>query len=409
MRLMLLALARGGGGSFPARSTTFELAADGAHTWPNDPKHVYYNGKTYLTWATADTGALKIAAYDHATETLGSPFTLHTYGANIHNGAAVCVRASDHRLVVVYTSQDTSEIYVRISTNPEDVSAWGAETNIDSSLGGEGYTYPVLYQLTSEANQPLYLFFNDIVTSGANYHGYIGVSVSSDGGATWGTRGLLFQPEINENAYYRINSNGTDRIDVLVTDTSRTVGNPSALYHLYWQAAKWHKSDGTDLTGTGPWGAADCTLVKSASEGGRGANPGFVSYDGAGSPVFLAQMWGLATLKLRYYRLVAGSWIETVVDDDITAPGNYTAAMDRTLAGSVWAAKQYGSVNEVVRYDTSDGGATWSDPLRLTIGSAASNDLVESVQNGVSGLRIVACRGTYTSGSVFDYALWGMV
>lgn len=377
---------------------TFELAANGAYTWPPDPRNIHYNGKTYLSWG--DTDGIKIAAYDHATQTLSTPFLLHSLSQDIHNAGAICIRDSDKRIIVFYAGHNQSECWIRISTNPEDVTAFGSEVPLDSQLGGGPYTYPAIFQLTAESPQNIYLIYRN----SAGGTGGLAYGVSDDDGATW-AGGQLMTPDTGQSAYWRVSSNGIDRIDIVTTENDRTDGDPSSLYHVYWEAG-WRTSDGTPIVTGQPFDASEFTLIYGTSEGP--CSPMGVSYDGSGNPVALFQVDYPWPMKLRYARWDGAAWQISTIGLDEDGHGLGFAGLDHRLAGSVWASREVAGINELFRYDTTDEGATWGPRIQLTSGSVLDNDLPDVVWDGIAGLRLVYILGEYTNITTYDYSLRGM-
>lgn len=88
----------------PSGDEVFNLtsAPEGGWSVIQQAKAVYYNDKTYFAWINGTTGALKIASYDHSTETTSTATQLDSMGGNVddHNNPGILVRDSDKRLLV---------------------------------------------------------------------------------------------------------------------------------------------------------------------------------------------------------------------------------------------------------------------------------------------------------------------
>lgn len=102
------------------------------------PTVIYRNGKTFAA-AVADNGDVWAGSYDHATQT-EVVTVLGSTSIDDHNNPAMIFR-DDGRLVCIWSDHNGANIYRKISTNPEDVSAFGSQLQLASTKGG-GYTYP---------------------------------------------------------------------------------------------------------------------------------------------------------------------------------------------------------------------------------------------------------------------------
>ena len=232
--------------------TTHELTQepDGAWTQTTAPKAIYHLGVMYFGFSDGD-GVVKVGSWNGTTTTL---FSVGTTGiGDNHSAPSILIRASDSRLMVFWSAHDGPAMYMRISTNPLDVTSWGSTVNLDSQLGGADYTYPSVVQLTSEANDPIYLFFRD--------HPNAVYSKSTNDGATWSALQVLAAPTAGRWCYHVIDSNGTDRIDVGISNGHPiNQAPPTTTHHLYWNNGSWRSADGTPL-GSPPFAAGSLPLV----------------------------------------------------------------------------------------------------------------------------------------------------
>jgi hypothetical protein len=234
------------------------VSDSGAWCWFADPRAVYYNGKTYVGWVNV-SGDVQIAEYNHSTEEWSEPFTLHAaLQYDDHANPTILIRDSDKRVMVFYCRHNAANLYMRVSTNAEDVTAFGAEADLDGDLGGINYCYPTPVQLTGEANDPIYLFYRENVSRW--YY-----SVSTDGGATWAAQTALWDSiAYNTQIYLKIVSSGGNRIDFVASDTHPD-SNPCSLYHFYYTGGNWYQTDGTLIVGGPVLQEADVTLVYDGS------------------------------------------------------------------------------------------------------------------------------------------------
>lgn len=379
-------------------------------TVPQDPKFVYANGKTFIGWINAG-GDAQVAAWDHASSTMSSPFTLHTAlgggegNPDPHDSPAIHVRQSDGRLMVAYSAHSGSGAYLRISTNPFDATAFGAEVNLDSQLGGFAYTYMGFAELSAEGT--IFLFYRDQPTFG-NVYGPVCYSTSTDDGATWSAQTVLFTPNASNRAYRRMGTNGIDRIDIAAThkDPDPNPATAAALFHMYYEAGDWHASDGTVLTL--PADKFTATVLLGAGSGSAWS-AGF-AYDGSGNPVSLTLIQHSTTIDVHQARWNGSSWDDSTIVAGLTGIyGNayHPATMSREDPDVVWVSKLTGSHYELFRY-TFDG-ATWT-ATAITSGSTVENTQPDAVWGAVLPIKVIWLHGIDTSGPTFnagDWEVWG--
>ncbi len=189
-----------------------------------EPRCAYYNGQTYIAFVR-DTGHVYAMAYAHGAGTTTSP---HDFGATtsvdgaIHNAPCIIVRDSDKRPMWAQVSDDTSaQPAYAFTTNPEDATSWGSTNLIAPSKVNP--TYPIVAQLKTVTNQPIY-YFDRINLSGTYYTGFY---KSTDGGSTWAAFQQLLKPVTTSSQYHTIFTNQGDRIDIFTTDTNRALATPS--------------------------------------------------------------------------------------------------------------------------------------------------------------------------------------
>lgn len=394
---------RGAGPYTPTYSAfTIAAAPDGYSNVLTDPRAMHYNGKTYMSWVDG-SGNATAARWDNAARILTS-FDLAAIGADVHNGPAILVREPDKRILASWSAHDGPVIYTRISTNAEDVSAWGAT----SSMGAGDYTYQTLVQLRSVASQPIYMFYRNYATVGR-----LAYRVSTDGGATWGSEVLLLSVTGAGNVpYWKITTDWLTRIDIAVTDTDRSTANPSSLYHFYIDGTTGnrYKTDGTQITAALPIAASDTTLVKSNAEGP--VAPESITYDVLARPVIVYQVYSSAgvTNSVRQARWTSAWGHATICDTN----GLPTASNFRFEAGAVMLTandciigRKVSGHMEMFRYTSTDDGATWSSGTQLTTTATGDALLPAAVVEGANTLRAIWTSGTLTNSTTHSMATIG--
>lgn len=367
--------------------------------WPgsgNTINATYYNGHTYIGYIDAN-GAIRVASRNHTTHAVTvSPAIASGFSVDLHTAPGVLVRSSDHKILVAYTAQATNHMNIAISTNAEDVSAWGTPTDIASTLAGGGqYTYAGLFQLSGESGK-IYLYYRD----GLDATGKLCYSTSSDGGATWAAQTVLYQA--TNGAYWSLDSDGVSRIDFAVSDGNAASGDTASLYHFYKSgSSSYFKTDGTAITATLPLAPANLTKLYDGSANGSVRVP--YSIIGAGGPYVVlaaANTGGWATHPENYWYAIysGGSWNIHDITDAGVIPNNDLfeggATLDAIDPTRVYLTRSSGGNYQVYLYETSDGGATWTSTLLTSDTGDNQNYHPVSPRNADSRLRCLWSSGT---------------
>lgn len=399
-----------GAGSGPlsvvtAREFTVAAAPNGA--WPGGlgGQPFYYGGKTYFGFAD-NAGGSYAGSFDHSSGAVVTAL-LHTFGtADQHNRPALLRRSSDGRFLAVYCDHSGSAIYVRISTNPNDISSWGAETNIDSSLNGTAYTYPALV----ETSVGIFIFYRD-VSGAASYWKF---ARSADDGATWIDSGVITS---GTRVYGRIFRTSNTRLDMVFTDGSYCEDKAS-VYHVYQLSdGTYHGSDGTALGGSPPYAVSAFTkLYDGATNGARYVACHALS--GSDIAVIFPVQTGTCASHIGadedyvYARWNGSAWASHTVAASVGATTvEFTEGaltLDPANLGRVFLSKRVSGTWRIHEATTADAGATWDVVQRSTTGD---DDMYpEFVLDHVPGLEALWLKGTFTSQSVYDTGIegWGV-
>lgn len=405
-------LMQGGGSSIIAPLITITSQPEGAWTSPQYPKAVSHNGYTYIGWINGSTGALKVAAVNESTGAVSTPVQIDSMGGNpdTHNSPALLVRDSDHKLIVAFCLHLGANLFYRVSTtsldaDPTLADGFAAAVNIDSSMGGEEYTYPALVQLTGVANDPIYLFIRDRTVSTNNTR--LMYSVSTDGGVTWGTGVSLFDPTGALRPYWSIGSDGSSRIDVVTSDRNPygEDGGTLSIGHLYFDGSTWRNSAGTAIAGGTPFDLADITTVYTGTD----AFP--MDVLSSANPVFGYLISDGSTTTARYARWDGSAWDLSTVYTGTAHPVDRfygSVAFNRADPNELFSGRYVSStVSEMWRFTTSDSGATWTGSA-VTTGSSVLNASPTGIFSGSASLPVVWLRGTLTSSTVFNFGIRGL-
>lgn len=405
----------------PAPITTGEIAPQSKFwTQYSRPQAYTRNGATYFGW-TDSSGGTGISKFTHATETLES-FQLVT-GSGTANGHDSCVIsfAEDGRVVATWSVQNTS-CFRRVSTNPEDISAWGSTATL--SAVGETVSYANVWYLSAPNRWYLHYRKQDPLDSN---HRFCERRVSTDG-TTFGTSATwIDEPGTYGFPYVVSQGNGVNRIDFFFSSTHQVFpGVQMRLYHAYLLVASdgtesWYDSNGVSI-GAGPiQPTTDATLVWDGT-----TEPGWpwdVQLGSDGKPRLL---WvkqhgasgnsGSDDHRHMYSRLVSGVWTHTQIG---------STAGQRLYSGEVWStgalcfapgdtARVYRSVMKTgfvwgpEEWRTSDDGATWSKHRDVWAVGTNPDDTVTPIApyRGGSVLEMLAMRGDIRFWNDFDLAVW---
>lgn len=361
------------------------LTASPEGGWPSvTGQALYRDGVVYWGWVNS-SGDVMVGAYDEATAVVTS-FELKTaFEVDWHGSPALCVR-SDGRLVAAYCKHDADTVlYVRLSTNAGDISAWGAETNIDPQIDtGDAYTYtyPVLF--TDDAGT-LWLFYRQWTTTTSKWS----YTTSTDSGATWAPDTVFYQVAAT-STYMHIAHDGVDRFDFVVSDGDAGTPTPDThVYHFSMRDGVRYKTDGTVIAAL-PLGPSDLTLVHT----GAAVSPLNVIGNG-GAPVIICPTYDGTTVTYHYAAWDGAAWnVETMVAYPWDAPpwGYAGACLDG--AGTVYLSLPVAGVYSLNRYRTWDAGASWTTDV---LASSPSDDFYPVPVTDPHRLRAVALRGTASS------------
>jgi len=404
----------------PAVLTLLETPNGGAESGIAGPASVSYNGYTY-TGFIHSSGAVKVQVTNESTGlAVFTTAAFHTFSTgDVHFSPALLVRSTDHKLLVVYSGHNSSEMWRRISstsldTDPDLSDGFTSELALHSQLGSFAtYTYPILLQLNSETSDPIWLFWRERHTIDR-----LRYSKSTDGGTTWiSSIGLAVSDTAGQSkTYWNIGTNGTDRFDVMWCDYAD--GADSEMYHFYYTGGNYRKTDATLIIseaaliasgGTDALNKADMTLVLDNSDGPTERCPGVVT-DGS-TPAGLGLQRHGSTNRVVSCRYRSGAWQTDVVVEDVGGflSGNMYqsfAAVKYDDPDIVYVPVVDGSVFEMFRYTTADDGGTWT-PEQLTTASAADNFMPRPVWNASADIECIWPYGSFTDDDTFSLGLRG--
>ncbi len=393
-------------GHAAAVRSDFQIASNAVWTWFTDPRAVHYNGATYIGWINS-SGSVGITKYTHSTR-VSTHFTLHaSLEVDDHNNVAVHI-LTDGRIATFYCKHnDATGHRYRISTNPEDISAWDSETVISS-----GITLPVTYANPRRLSQDpdrLWLFYR--AGAGASTNNGLHYKTTTDL-ASWGAQVAVWK-NITGGAstpYYKLIDDGVKRFHFAATD-QHPVGGQSSVYHWYMEldgsnVPHWYKSDGTEILTALPHAPAVATLVSDGSTVRRWIWDIAIGQDG--HPRILGTRYPNndgSDIRYMHWRWSGAAWVETEILADGTglySPEIYYAGgicFDSADPSCIYLSAPINGVREIQEWRTLDNGATWAK-VRDVTGNTASgvlNARPYSPRNHANDLAVLFWSGTYTT------------
>jgi len=196
-----------------------------------------------------------------------------------HNNPAI-LKLRDGQILACYAQHGSQRRwYWRMDNKTEVGLEWQVEKIFETPVGT---TYCNLMQLSGE-NGRIYNFSRNV---GLNPN----VQYSDDNAQSWyGPFVLIKSGDDKTRPYVKYADNGVDRIDFLYTDGHPRNEPTNNVYHIYYQAGSFYKSDGVLIKSleemkTKPMVPSDGTLVYDGSSEGRGW-VWDLEYDKEGNPV----------------------------------------------------------------------------------------------------------------------------
>ena len=352
--------------------------------WPGQTGALRSGDTTFFGYIDS-SGNVKVRSVSGGV--VSAATTLRTMSVVDHHDYPELVQRADGRLVAAYSPHNGAQLYVRISTNANDVTAWGTEANIDSSLGEGTYTYPRMRMLGAEANDPIYLFIR--ANGGSSGPNDLIMSKSTDGGATWSAATTLWATDPSGH-YFRIWASDS-RIDVFV-GTGNASDEDGDMYHFYYEGGSYYDSAGSDM-GSPPFDTNDATLVYEAASGEGLRLPRSIERRADGTICGLFVTFG-ETLDYDYY------WAEW---DGSSWSTERLASSDASLGGFggggshsgpfVYISLEDSGTNHLHRFQQTQDG--WQSRQMTTTGG--DHVYPVPVRDGVAPLRVIWLEGSYVA------------
>jgi len=373
------------------------VTGNGVWTWYNDERVRYYNGSYYVGYINS-SGDVCIAKLVAATGVITS-FTLSAaLQVDDHDNPSIFI-LSNGKIAVAYSKHSTGHLYTRLSTNAEDISAWGAAVDAN----GVNSSYGNIYQCGS-----YYWVFYRAASDWSYY------AVRTSDFVTYGSPVKVVE-NAPERPYSKYAQNGTTRIDCFYNDGHPNEVTNNNCYHIYFTESAGalvpHKSDGTSLTL--PVTAADGTLVFDATGGSTNAWVHQIRIDGDGRPrVLFARFETTTDHRAMFARWTGSAWttpvqIATLGTRLYAAELYYSGGMcfDGNNTNRVFLSRESGGVWNLSEWESGDTGATWSQTRAITAGATVNARPFSPV--GHAGVAVFWWKGAYASYTSYNTDIVG--
>jgi hypothetical protein len=401
----------------PPTLSAFDTGINGVWTWFTTPVCVYHDGATYFS-PVDSSGNSEIHRYDHAMQTTTS-FTLSSSpDLDDHNNGSIEV-LDDGKLIAYWATHYDTAVRFRVSTNSGDVSAWGSVQSLTAASGS--VTYPVPVRL-SGAGDKRWLFYRHTNGSGVQSLVYR-TSANFSGGSGSASAQSDICTTSGATPYWRIASAGVNRIDVILVNRHPVQGD-NELYHFYATPdgsnnLKFYKSNGTEITASGPWDIATEATIAVSGEVRRKWIWDVVR-NGSEVWVLWTRFWDFAGTdhRLMFSRCNSSNVWQTPVE--IVAQGQYLYAGERYYSPgacfdsvdptTIYLSAPVSGVNQVQRWATTNGGTSWSQQQVYTSGGTAGTPRRArpfSPKNHNGQVPVLWWQGRYTTYLDYDTNIWG--
>jgi hypothetical protein len=367
------------------------------------PKAWYLNDRTYFVYVQGTNGDVEINYWDHDTASIGSPFTLHAaLQSDTHAAPSLALRQSDSRIMALYCRQVGPALYKRLSTNPEDTSAFAAEGDLDSFIGGSAYTYPMVHELGDDNEWHLWYRSGNATRRWARV-------ISADDGATW-TAGQAIV-DITNTSYVIVQKTSESRLDILGTDGSPGTDTDTSVYHFYYEGGLFYETDGTQITASLPFDHTAMTLVHDGT-GNEGARAVDVRMDGTDVIGLFYEFNDSADARYHWARWNGSAWSTHEIADDAKYPvvgfdwQTGGAALDPIDPTRLYASRDVSGTMEMFKYHTDDNGASFT-PTVITSGSSSDQHTPTVPVNRDNALRVLWLTGAFTNSADYSAGISG--
>lgn len=312
------------------------LVPDGAWTWFNDERALVIDGVLYIGSVDAQ-GQVRVDSYrpDGDGDAARASYILSSWRSRDDHNNPSLLRLPDGRLLAGYAKHHVERrSYWRVAdvNEADQTLSWGPEQQVRTRANA---TYNNLFQLPAANGR----IFNFIRAIGFNPN----FLYSDDSASSWSGPFVLIQSgDSRTRPYVKFASNGEDRIDFLYTDAHPRDDATNSVYHIYYSAGSFRRSDGMPIktleeVQDAPLVPADGTRIyDGSSETGRGW-VWDLEYDERGDPVaaYISSADGAEGEDLRYRYARWDPEGKTWHDGQIAFAGTHLYVPENHYAGGI--------------------------------------------------------------------------
>lgn len=360
----------------------------------HEPVAIRYGWHTYIS-SVDKNGNIIIMDYDHrfGNHTF---FTLHpNLEVNLHDNPSLLLR-NDNKLIAFYCKHGGDTLRYRISTNPLDISAWGAEQKV---YIGPTITYPTPIKLDGE--NKIYLFFRG--PADLEEWSYI---TSTDSGTTWSSINTFFREVAGNHDYIEFATDGDSIIHFM--QYGHALFEDSDLFYFRYKNDSLYRIDGTvvgSLAGDTIFRSEMDTIYKQSDVGHNEVFRGNIAIDSLNNPYYVFTTYSSADHCIFNWGYWNGSsWNTDTITSADSLLENYfvsTIDIDDEQLNRVYFWKWINGYREIYRASTNDNGDSWNIQ-QVTSNSDEDNIFPNIIRNhGVNSV-IVWLKGTYTTYLNYD-------
>ena len=379
------------------------MTFNGIWSWFSDPRAVYFEGKhkrTYAGWVD-NYGDVHIGFYDHETKEIQSHVIYDNLEIDDHNNPSILFDASGRLQVFFNThSQEERPLYMRTSTNPEDISEWNTLKELDlnnNETGRKGqtdsHTYTNPIRLSKEDGK-LYIFWRGVGMKPS-------YSVSTDNGKTWSSGEILFLPNELQKLkipYTKVYSDGISKIHFVFTDGHPSKETKIGLYYMYYENGSFYKANGKKIKDINQLPVLQSELdIIFESDTVKSWNWD-IAQDENGNPIVTfakfpdkeTHIYSYATFSNNEWRsydlLDAGGWFPETRKGTIEAAPHYSGGIviDHENPNTVYISVKRKGIFEIEAWTTKNKGKSWK-VKRITQNSAKNNVRPFAVRGATKG------------------------
>jgi hypothetical protein len=355
------------------------LTDDGAWCWFSDPRSIYTSQNSIVTGWVKKDGSIEAATLQLDNQDSETKILFPQLQVDDHDNPAFVLTANKEILAMYAWHGGKDGVIYQKTSSGQDISTFSEPTIIRPGMDEllerfpkETFTYANPYRLTKE-NQTIYCF--------GRWIGYKPNMIkSTDDGATWQDPTVIisakpFDP--NNRPYVKYASDGKSKIHLVFTDGHPQVEPLNGVYHCYYEAGAFWKSDGTKICNVEqlPFEPNQATQVYKADEKSGRAWLADVAIDKKGNPYILYTRHPQPT-DHRYHYSVFDKKSKKWVDREIcqagqwfpqTPPGTQeresyyhgNMTFDPLVPQVIYLSRQINGRFEIEKRKTKDQGKTW--------------------------------------------------